>query len=275
MIALSNLFHHSKLFHTFLFALLGLCTGSFINILAYWLPRTLLQNWHGQHADDYDPAKPSPPIPMRIACPTCTTLLPLRSHLPLHSLFPRKQGSLCHQFLTRQFFVIEFITAGMFAFLIWHGGLQAKTLLCLLPTAGFILLTRIDLSHRLLPDCLTLPLLWLGLLINTQAIFVSVHQAIWGASLGYLSLWSTNFLFKYYRGIDGMGHGDFKFLAMLGAWWGMQSLVPIILMASTSGCLVGFLMKIREKNHDYTSLPFGPFLAAAGFFTMVGKLMPS
>lgn len=267
MISVLDFCQNAKIIYTLFFALLGLCMGSWINIMAHWLPQKILHNWYTQCNSYTGQQATFSPLSLRLTCSQCTHPLPFSAHLPLHILYRPQQCRRCQQSVTKQYLVIEIITATLFAWIIWHGGLHGKTLLCLLLITDFILLTCVDLSHRLLPDCLTLSLLWLGLLINTQALFVSVYQAIWGASLGYISLWLANFVFKYGRGIDGMGHGDFKFLAMLGAWWGAKSLLIIVMIASSLGCLVGCWIWIRQKKSEPTlAIPFGPFLAIAGFF---------
>jgi leader peptidase (prepilin peptidase)/N-methyltransferase len=155
------------------------------------------------------------------------------------------------------------------AVIAWHFGFGWQAGMVLLLSWGLLALSLIDAEHQLLPDVLVLPLLWLGLIVNSFGLFVSLDDAVWGAVLGYLCLWSVYWLFKLLTGKDGIGHGDFKLLAMIGAWGGWQSLPLTIMLASLVGALVGALMLRRRNAQTSTPIPFGPFLAIAGWIALL------
>ena len=157
----------------------------------------------------------------------------------------------------------------MSAIIAWQLGASLEMLAALFFTWSLIALTMIDADHKLLPDQITLPLLWAGLLLNSFSLFVPLYDAVWGAIGGYLSLWSVYWLFKILTGKDGMGYGDFKLLAALGAWLGWQSLLVIILLSSLVGAIVGSIILLANKQGRNTAIPFGPYLAAAGWIAFL------
>jgi leader peptidase (prepilin peptidase)/N-methyltransferase len=168
-----------------------------------------------------------------------------------------------------QYPLVELLTAVLSVIVGWHFGLSLQTAAALLMTWSLVALAGIDLGHKLLPDNITLPLLWLGLLLALFGVFVDLESSVIGAMAGYLSLWSVFMLFKLVTGKEGMGHGDFKLLAAFGAWLGWQPLLVVILTSSLVGAIVGIAMILLKHNERGTQIPFGPYLAGAGWMTLL------
>ncbi len=181
----------------------------------------------------------------------------------------RGRCSACKTPIAVRYPLVELTTAALFAFAAWHFGLTAATLGALIFIAALIALTCIDYDTQLLPDDITLPLLWLGLLCNLFGIYTDLKSAVIGAMAGYLALWSVYWLFKLVTGKEGMGYGDFKLLAALGAWLGWQMLPLIILLSSLVGAVVGIALMVFAKQGRNVPIPFGPYLAAAGMIAMI------
>lgn len=255
-------------------AVLGLLIGSFLNVVIYRLPRMLEREerlfvWHSTHDDTQalpEDLKGSYSL-LRPAshCPTCQAPVRWWMNIPLLSyvlLKGRCRG--CKTGISLQYPVVECLAglAAVCAALAFGVTVKACAVMVLLWV--LLTLTVIDLNTYLLPDALTLPLLWLGLLFNLSGVFVPISSALWGAVLGYLSLWSVYQLFKLLTGKEGMGYGDFKLLAMLGAWLGAGMLLPIILFASVSGAFVGIALIVSKRLQADKAIPFGPYLAAGG-----------
>ncbi|MDY6918892.1 MAG: A24 family peptidase [Pseudomonadota bacterium] len=263
--------------------LLGLMFGSFFNVVIYRLPVMMQLEWldncrefiretYGSLPQELetDP-KALPQAPFNLAkpdstCPHCQHRIRWYENIPVLSyLFLKGKCSACHRRISIRYPIIELVTALLSAFAAYRLGFGWEAAAALVLTWTLICLTMIDFDHKLLPDQMTLPLLWLGLLVNVQGLFASLTDAVIGAAVGYLCLWTLYWAFKLLTGKEGMGYGDFKLLAALGAWMGWQYLLLILVLSSLVGALVGvslILIKGRDRN---IPIPFGPYLAAAGW----------
>jgi leader peptidase (prepilin peptidase) / N-methyltransferase len=278
---------------------LGLLVGSFLNVVIYRLPLMLERLWREQCAEDSSSvavpnsgadAVSSAPVPRvnerfnlvvpRSTCPTCGAPIRAWHNVPLLSwLLLRGKCATCRAPISARYPLVEALTAVLSALIAWKFGLGWPSLMGLLLTWFLIALTFIDIDHQLLPDSLTLPLLWLGLFLSLwsahaagSAVPVDTRSSLIGAMAGYASLWSVYHLFRLLTGKDGMGYGDFKLFAALGAWFGWQMLVPIILIASITGAVVGLSLIALRRQGRSTPIPFGPFLASAGWLMlMIGR----
>ena len=261
--------------------LLGLIVGSFLNVVIYRLPVMLEREWFSQcdalTETDEQKTKPEKKAPdtfnlsvPRSTCPSCGHIIKVWENIPVISyLLLRAKCSKCGTHISCRYPIIEGITALLSVIVAWHFGFTWQTASALLLTWALICLTMIDFDHYLLPDNLTLPFLWLGLLLALFGIFTQPADAIIGAISGYLVLWSVYWAFKLVTGKEGMGYGDFKLLALLGAWMGWQALPVIILLSSFVGAIVGISL-IAFRNHDKSKpIPFGPYLAAAGWICLI------
>lgn len=203
-------------------------------------------------------------------CPACKTPLRIRDNLPLLSyLASGRKCAHCGVRISARYPVVEVLTATLAVWVAWRFGFGVAGIAALILTFVLIVLTFIDADTTLLPDSLTLPLLWGGLLLNIRATFVPIEQAVIGAAAGYLILWSIYWLFKLATGKEGMGYGDFKLLAALGAWFGWKMLLPIVLLSSVVGAAVGIVLLILARRGRDIPIPFGPYLAAAGFIALI------
>ncbi len=258
--------------------ILGLLVGSFLNVVIYRLPVMMQQQWERQCAELADPDNQQTvesPKPFNLTqpgshCPACNRpVKPLENVPVLSYLFLKGKCAGCGTSISLRYPVIETITGLLSLVVVWHFGFSLQAVAGLALTWALIALTMIDYDHQLLPDDITLPFLWLGLLLGLFGIFVSLQASIIGAIAGYLSLWSVYMAFKLLTGKEGMGYGDFKLFALFGAWLGWKSLPVIILMSSLVGAVVGIaliLLHGRDRNH---AIPFGPFLAVAGWITLI------
>ena len=257
--------------------LLGLLVGSFLNVVILRLPARLIHDWKLQSRelleldDGSGPAPPPPGIVREPShCPKCKHPLGALENIPLISwLLLRGRCKHCGAPISAQYPVVELLSALCCAAVAWKFGLSWQAGAGLLLTWTLIALAGIDLHTQLLPDQITLPLLWLGLILSLFALFVPSQSSIIGAAAGYLSLWSVYWLFKLATGKEGMGYGDFKLLAALGAWMGPTSLLPIVLMSSLIGAIVGGAWLALRGRDRATPIPFGPFIAAAGWVWFV------
>ncbi|MGE4073133.1 MAG: A24 family peptidase [Lysobacterales bacterium] len=255
---------------------LGLIVGSFLNVVILRLPPRLEHQWRGDALDmlGLEPAEPEPAPPglvmERSHCPQCLTQIKAYDNIPLFSyLLLRGRCRSCGMRISPQYPLVEAATGVATALCVWRFGIGADALGAIALTWTLIALAGIDLRTQLLPDALTLPLLWGGLLLALIPLFASPEQAILGAAAGYLSLWSVYWGFKLLTGKEGMGYGDFKLLAALGAWFGVVSILPIVLLSSAAGALIGGLMILLRGRDSQLPMPFGPFIAAAGFAYMM------
>lgn len=254
--------------------LFGLLIGSFLNVVIHRIPKMM------QHeSDNYVAHESGKPLPHterfnlmlpRSACPQCGHQITALENIPVISyLFLRGKCSGCKTPISARYPIIELLTGTLSAFLIWRFGSGLAGLATLLFAYLLIAMTFIDTDTQLLPDDLTLPLLWVGLLVNLQATFVPLSDAVIGAAAGYLSLWSIYWLFKLVTGKEGMGYGDFKLLAALGAWLGWSMLPIILLLSSVVGAIVGICLIVFRKRGRDNPIPFGPYLAAAGMIALL------
>lgn len=255
--------------------LLGLLVGSFLNVVILRLPRRLEHDWRSQahellgHAHEAE-AKPPDLVVTGSHCPKCEHKLSALDNIPLLSwLALRGRCRYCGARISWQYPLVELLTALASAAIAWKFGFGWPLAAGLVFTWILIAAAGIDARTQLLPDQLTLPLLWLGLLLSLIPVFVTSDAAIIGAIAGYLSLWSVFWLFKFATGKEGMGYGDFKLLAALGAWMGVTSLLPIVLLSSLIGAIVGGTALALRGQDRSTPIAFGPFIAAAGWVWFV------
>lgn len=262
-------------FDAALMALLGLCVGSFLNVVIYRLPLMLQAQWQtdcdalcGKSTAPGEPFNLSVP---RSRCPKCGHLIAWHENIPLLSyIFLRGKCSACATPIPLRYAVVEMATALMFLYCAVQWGISPTALAWSSFCACLLTLALIDWDSTLLPDDLTLPLLWAGLLAAVlHWTPVALADAVWGAAAGYTSLWLVYWVFKLFTGKEGMGYGDFKLFAALGAWFGWQALIPMILMASALGAVVGIGLKLKQGEGPGGQIPFGPFLASAGLTALL------
>lgn len=254
--------------------LFGLLIGSFLNVVIHRLPKMMQRE-----SDNYCAVEAGKPeihierynlmVP-RSACPHCHHQITAMENIPVVSyLALRGKCSNCKAKISPRYPAIEMLTGVLSALVVWKLGTGWQGLGGLFFLYFLVALTFIDADTQLLPDDLTYPLIWAGLLININGTYVSLHDAVVGAAAGYLALWTIYWVYKLVRGREGMGYGDFKLLAALGAWMGWATLPAIVLMASLVGAVVGIaLMVANRRGFDY-QIPFGPYLAAAGLITFL------
>jgi leader peptidase (prepilin peptidase) / N-methyltransferase len=258
-------------------AILGVCIGSFLNVVIYRMPKMMEQEWRYECAmllnDGLGSNTPSEPSALTLskpasACPHCQHKIRWYENIPLLSwLILRGSCSSCGHQISIRYPLVELLTMLASIAVVLVFGPSLKMLAALVLTWVLIALTGIDFDTQLLPDSLTLPLAGLGLLVNTQSLFVSPIQSIWGYVIGFMSLWLVYIIFKLVTGKEGMGYGDFKLLAALGAWLGPLMLPLIILLSSLVGAIIGIiLLKIRKENQPFA---FGPYLAIAGWIALI------
>lgn len=260
-------------------AILSLLIGSFLNVVVYRLPKIMHNTWYSECreflADEIKdtPAKTTPPLTLSkpdSTCPKCGHKIRFYENIPVISwLFLAGKCSQCKNKISIRYPVVEMATALLSLVVALQWGVSIETLLLLILTWGLICLTLIDFDHMLLPDQIVMPLLWLGLLANLQGTFVPLQDAVIGAVVGYMSLFCVFWLFKLLTGKEGMGFGDFKLFALFGAWIGWQLLPILILMASVVGAVVGISLVLFKKHQREQAIPFGPYLAVAGWITLL------
>jgi len=254
----------------FLFSLL---IGSFLNVVIHRLPKMMETEWHAQCAELRGEVLPDAPryslwLP-RSACPKCGHQITALENFPVLSwLRLRGRCSACDTAISARYPAVELLTALLAAAAAWKWGVSIQTLGALLLIFTLVALAFIDLDTTLLPDSLTLPLLWLGLLFNLGGHFASLSDAVVGAMAGYGVLWTVFWLFKLATGKDGMGYGDFKLLAVMGAWMGWQMLPITLLLSSVVGATVGVAMIVFIKHDRRVPIPFGPYLAGGGLVAL-------
>ena len=253
----------------------GLIIGSFLNVVILRVPPLLEHDWRCQCQEllqlnpDQDDRPPGIVL-TRSKCPDCGHLIRALENIPVLSyLVLRGRCAACKARISPRYPLIELTTAILFALTIWHFGPNLQGLTALFLTAFLIALAGIDADHQLLPDNMTLPLLWAGIVLNFWSIHTDLAASIMGAVAGYLVLWSIYHLFRLLTGKEGMGYGDFKLLAALGAWMGWQMLPLIILLSSVVGALFGLILMGAGKMKRDKPMPFGPFIAAAGWIALI------
>ncbi|AQA19765.1 prepilin peptidase [Halioglobus japonicus] len=265
---------HPGLTYTVLLAL-GLIVGSFLNVVIHRLPIMMESRWRRDCCEllEVEPEKEEPQLTLATPnshCPACQAPIKPWQNIPVLSyLLLGGSCANCGVRISVRYPIIELLTGLMTLALAWFFPPSPALLGAMLLTWALIALTMIDIDHQLLPDDITLPLMWLGLLFNLCGTFVPIEQAVIGAMGGYLSLWSVYWIFKLLTGKEGMGYGDFKLLAALGAWLGWQMLPLIILLSSVVGAVVGIGLMIARNRGREVPIPFGPYLAAAGWLALI------
>ena len=256
----------------------SLVIGSFLNVVIYRLPKILEQGWK-QECREFlsdELTHPSPKKQKQLtlstppsSCPHCQKPIRFYQNIPLFSwLYLRGKCAQCQHKISVRYPLVELTTALLSLAIAYLYGVSLLTLFILILTWALICLTLIDFDHMILPDQITLPILWLGLLVNLNGLIVPLDQAIIGAVSGYLSLYTVFWLFKLATGKEGMGHGDFKLFALFGAWLGWQLLPLLILMASAVGAIVGVSLILFKKHQRQQVIPFGPYLAISGWICL-------
>ncbi|HBN14406.1 MAG TPA: prepilin peptidase [Pseudohongiella sp.] len=282
---LLELLAQSPLATILLTTLLGLLVGSFLNVVIYRLPLMLQREWQQQCCEflqtDPETLKINDPAPEHKVfnltvpashCPVCKKQVKPWQNVPVVSyLLLKGKCSNCQTPIHWRYPVVELVTAVLSGLVAWQFGPTATMLAALVMTWCLISLTVIDVDHQLLPDNITLPLLWLGLVLTLTpaGLGTTPAEAILGASIGYLSLWSIYWAFKLLTGREGMGYGDFKLLAALGAWLGWQHLLTIIILSSLAGAVIGIALTVIAGKDRNIPMPFGPYLAIAGFLALI------
>ena len=265
---------HTAFFFTTIFVL-GLMVGSFLNVVIYRLPKMMEQEWKDNCAEitskAIEPAQPAMTLSHPASsCPHCGHKIRFYENIPLISwLLLKGKCAACHASISSRYPVIELATALLSVMIAWHFGFSWQTLAGLFFTWALIAMSMIDIDHQLLPDSITLPFIWLGLAASLVPLFATSHDAIIGGIVGYLSLWLVFQTFKLVTGKEGMGFGDFKLLSLLGAWMGWQAIPGIILLSSLVGAVTGVIMLSVQKKDSQTPIPFGPYLAAAGWISLL------
>lgn len=254
---------------------LGLLIGSFLNVVIYRLPLMMQREWRMQAREVLElPEEPKQDtfnlVLPNSSCPHCGHQIKPWENIPIISyLFLRGKCSNCKSPISLRYPLIELACGLLSGFVAYHFGFGWQAAGMLVLTWGLLAMSMIDCDHQLLPDSLVLPLLWIGLIANYFGLITSLEAALWGAIAGYLSLWSVYWLFKLATGKEGMGYGDFKLLAMLGAWGGWQVLPLTILLSSLVGAVLGLIL-LRVRNQETsTPIPFGPYLAIAGWIALL------
>ncbi len=255
--------------------LLGLCVGSFLNVVIHRLPRMMEREWQAQCAELRGETPSTAETPLSLArprsrCPHCGHPISALENIPLLSYLLILRGKCrgCGQPISPRYPLVEALTGLLSAYAAWHFGPTLQAAGALLLIWALIALSFIDLDTQLLPDAITLPLLWLGLLFNLIGAYADIDSAVIGAMAGYLSLWSIFWLFKLATGKEGMGYGDFKLLAALGAWLGWNMLPVIVLLSSLVGAAAGIALIALARHGRNVPIPFGPYLAAAGIIAL-------
>lgn len=269
MLWLQQNFYYTLLWLFFI----SLAIGSLLNVIIYRLPILLKNKWRTQCQEFLQTIKEETnPDTFNLAwpnshCTTCKKKLKPWHNIPLLSyIFLRGRCAYCEAVISLLYPAVELLTAALSLIVVFHFGITYQALAFLFLTYALICLTFIDLNHQLLPDDITLPFLWIGLLANLFGLFTTLPSAVIGAIAGYLSLWLFNYIFRLIRKKDGMGYGDFKLFALLGAWFGWQFLPVILLFAAGAGALLGIILILSKKLDKNHPIPFGPYLAIAGWF---------
>jgi leader peptidase (prepilin peptidase)/N-methyltransferase len=247
----------------------GLMVGSFLNVVIYRLPKIMEQEWHNNclelQGKDIPAQQQFTLSKPRSSCPHCGHKIKAFENVPVISfLLLRGRCSACKTPISIRYPLVEALTGALIGLTSWQFGYTSATLFAWVFVFALIALTFIDFDTQLLPDDITLPLLWLGLLFNMNSGFSDLESAVIGAMAGYLVLWSVFWLFKLIRGKEGMGYGDFKLLAAIGAWFGWKLLPAVILLSSTLGAIIGIALIVLTKRSKEVPIPFGPFLAIGG-----------
>ncbi len=257
-------------------AIFGLIIGSFLNVVIYRLPKMMENEWRAQchefleieennlQAQSFNLIKPDS------TCPHCGHAITAMENIPVLSyLFLGGKCSQCHTPISKRYPLVELLSAILTVVIASHYGYSYQALFAMVLTWALIALTFIDIDKQLLPDSITLPFIWIGLILNSNGLFTDIHSSLFGAVTGYLVLWIIYQLFKLATGKEGMGYGDFKLLALFGAWFGYQSLPLIIILSAGVGTIITLMMIALGKQQQQQTIPFGPYLAMAGWIAML------
>ncbi len=258
-------------------ALLGLIIGSFLNVVIHRLPMMMEQEWRSQCAEllgtgepQQAPAERFDLLTPRSRCPQCGHKITALENIPLLSyLVLRGKCSACGNRISMRYPVVELLSAALSAVVAWHYGLGWPMAGALLLTWALIALSLIDFDKQLLPDSITLPFLWLGVGLSLFGLYTNTVSSVIGAMAGYLALWTVYHLFRLLTGKEGMGYGDFKLLALLGAWMGWEMLPLIVLLSSVVGAVIGIILILTRGQDKSIPIPFGPYLAIAGWLGLL------
>ena len=261
---------------TALVLIIGLLIGSFLNVVIYRLPIMMERGWKKECTEylELENSEESNEIFNLLVplsrCPHCNAPIKPYQNIPVISyLLLQGKCSECKSHISLRYPLIEAFSGITSAIVAWHFGYSIEMLFALFLTWSLIALSFIDIDHQLLPDSINLPMLWLGLFLSLFSIYTDTHSSIIGAIAGYLSLWTVYHLFKLVTGKEGMGYGDFKLLALFGAWLGWQYIPLIVLLSSLVGAIIGVSMIILVKRDHNIPIPFGPYLAAAGWLALI------
>lgn len=272
--ALAELLQGSPILFITLITILGSLIGSFLNVVIYRLPVMIMQDWRQQCADlnneELAPTEKFTLSDPSSHCPKCNHQITTLENIPIISFF--MLGGKCRKCKTNiaaRYPLIEGFSALLSGLVAWQFGFDWACLGALLLTWTLITLSFIDIDHQLLPDSITLPLMWLGIIFSFFSVYTNIDSSIIGAIAGYIFLWLVFHVFKLVTGKDGMGDGDFKLLAALGAWLGWSLLPTIVLLSSLVGAIVGILLIVFRNHQRDTRIPFGPYLAAAGWVSLM------
>jgi leader peptidase (prepilin peptidase) / N-methyltransferase len=255
------------------FVLLGLACGSFLNVVIHRLPRMMETRWRAECAEltqqESAPGERYNLFVPRSRCPKCGHRIRALENIPLLSwLALRGRCAACHGRISARYPLVELLTAAISGYIGWRMGFSLAAAGALVFTWAMIALAFIDFDTFYLPDDITLPLLWTGLILNLQATFTDIDSAVIGAIAGYLALWAVFWVFKLVTGKEGMGYGDFKLLAAIGAWLGWKMLPLVILLSSFVGAIIGVLLIVLARRGRNVPIPFGPYLAIAGVIAL-------
>jgi leader peptidase (prepilin peptidase)/N-methyltransferase len=262
-----------ELYIGFIF-IMGLLIGSFLNVVIHRLPLIMEQEWRSDYAELSGREQPAEPrltlSKPRSRCPKCHHQITALENIPVASyLFLKGKCKSCSTPISPRYPIIEILTGLLSGIVAWKFGFDWSALGALMLTWTLIALTFIDVDHQLLPDSLTLPILWFGIFFNLFSVYTDLKSSVIGAMAGYLLLWSIFHLFKLVTGKEGMGYGDFKLLAVLGAWLGWSFLPAIILLSSLVGAVVGISLILFKQHEKSIPIPFGPYLATAGWISLI------
>ena len=269
----NDLLHNSPVFFISVCSVIGLMIGSFLNVVIFRVPKMMERAWAEECAhlrgETIEVQPPYNIVTPRSACMYCGHKLKAIENIPLMSyLLLKGRCSRCRTLISPRYPAVELLTAAISGFIAWHFGFGFTAFAALAFSWSLIVLAFIDIDTQLLPNDITIPLLWSGLLINLADTFTDIHSAVLGAVAGYFALWSIYWCFKLVTRREGMGYGDFKLLAAIGAWLGWQMLPLVILVSSVAGTLVGTTLIIVAKRGRHVPVPFGPYLAAGGLATL-------
>jgi len=273
MTELVQLFKSDPLLFAIMCGVLGLMVGSFLNVVIHRLPKMMEREWNEQCAELIGKSPETLPrynlLVPRSACPHCGHAIGAAENIPVVSyLFLRGKCKGCGAAISPRYPIVETISGVLSAYAAWHFGFGPAGIAAIVFVWAMIALTFIDVDTQLLPDDITLPLLWLGLLLNLNGAFTTLPNAVIGAIAGYLTLWSVYWIFKLTTGKEGMGFGDFKLLAAIGAWLGWSLLPLVIVLSSVVGAVVGIALIVFTKHGRNVPIPFGPYLAGGGLIAL-------